>query len=66
MVIRDTTMLDLVHEVSRETRDDVETVNRVVVLVNSGRVRLTGSFRDTRFDQGTEISGRVRSARIVR
>jgi hypothetical protein len=50
----DTTMLDLVSCISEVTRDDREVVATVVALVNSGRVRLTGSFRGARIalDEG--------------
>jgi hypothetical protein len=44
----DTTMLDLVTCISEVVRDDREVVATVVALVNSGRVRLTGSFRGAR------------------
>jgi len=50
----DTTMLDLVSCISEVARDDREVVATVVALVNSGRVRLTGSFRGARIalDEG--------------
>lgn len=50
----DTTMLDLVSCISEVTRDDQEVVATVVALVNSGRVRLTGTFRGARIglDEG--------------
>jgi hypothetical protein len=44
----DTTLLDLVTCISDVTRDDREVVATVVALVNSGRVRLTGTFRGAR------------------
>jgi hypothetical protein len=44
----DTTMLDLVTCISEVARDDREVVATVVALVNSGRVRLIGSFRGAR------------------
>jgi hypothetical protein len=47
---RDTTMLELVTELSREARSDEEVVATVVSLVNSGAVRLCGNFRGRRFD----------------
>lgn len=63
---RNTTMLELVCEVSRYARTDTEVVERVSSLVNSGRVRLCGSFRGSRLEQaqapapGTRSEGRVR------
>ena len=45
---RDTTMLELVTELSREARSDDEVVATVVALVNSGAVRLCGIFRGRR------------------
>jgi hypothetical protein len=47
---RDTTMLELVTDLSRETRTDDEVVAMVVALVNSGAVRLCGNFKGRRFD----------------
>jgi hypothetical protein len=40
------TLLDLVVEVQRRTRSDAETVETVYRLLESGRVRLCGSFRE--------------------
>jgi len=50
----DTTMLDLVSCVSEVIRDDREVVATVAALVDSGRVRLIGSFRGARIglDEG--------------
>jgi len=47
---RDVTLLELVIAVSRCARTDAEVIATVVHLVNSGMVRLSGNFRDTRFD----------------
>jgi len=47
---RNTTMFDLVAAVSEYARTDAEVVATVVYLVNSGKVRLCGSFADGRFD----------------
>lgn len=44
----DTTMLELVTAIAAVARDDREVVATVVALVNSGRVRLTGTFRGMR------------------
>ncbi len=63
---RNITLLELVCEVSREVRTEAEVVERVSSLVNSGRVRLSGSFRDTRFDEGHLVPGRARSERRAR
>jgi len=63
---RDITLLDLVCEVSRDARTEAELVERVVSLVNSGRVRLCGSFRGSRFEQGQLTPVRARSQGRVR
>jgi hypothetical protein len=47
---RDTTMLELVTDLSRDVRSDDEVVAIVVSLVNSGAVRLCGTFKGRRFD----------------
>lgn len=41
-----TTLLDLVRAISEVTDDDHEIVATVQHLLDSGRVRLTGNFRD--------------------
>ncbi len=63
---RDITLLDLVCEVSSEARSEAEVIERVAFLVNSGRVRLSGSFRNTRFDQRGSVPGGARSERRLR
>lgn len=63
---RNTTLLDLVCEVSRTARSEAEVVERVVTLVNSGRVRLSGSFRGVRFDDAHLGLGRPLSGRRIR
>jgi len=62
---RNITLLDLVCEISREARSEAEVISRVSSLVNSGRVRLVGIFRDFRFDNGVSAP-RARSERRVR
>ena len=47
---RDVTLLDLVTAVAKSARTDAEVVATVVYLVNSGRVRLCGTFKGARFD----------------
>lgn len=47
------TLLDLVKTVSEYARSDAEIVATVVHLVNSGAVRLCGTFRGARFDLRT-------------
>ena len=47
---RDMTLLDLVSAVSVHARSEAEVIATVVHLVNSGRVRLCGNFKDARFD----------------
>lgn len=38
------TLLELVQQINEETDSDQETVATIVYLVNSGRVRLCGTF----------------------
>jgi hypothetical protein len=58
-MVRDTTMLELVTDLSREARSDEEVVAAVVSLVNSGAVRLCGTFKGQRFEASTApASGR--------
>jgi hypothetical protein len=45
----DVTLLDLVTAVAASARSEAEIVATVVYLVNSGKVRLCGTFRDARF-----------------
>jgi hypothetical protein len=45
-----TTLLDLVNAVSEHAESDAEVIATVVYLVNSGRVRLCGNFKGSRFD----------------
>ena len=49
MAIR-TTLLELVTAVSDAAATEDEVLATVVYLVNSGRVRLCGTFRGARFD----------------
>jgi hypothetical protein len=46
------TLLDLVTIVSKQVATEAELLATVVFLVNSGAVRLCGTFRDSRFDIG--------------
>jgi hypothetical protein len=56
---RDTTMLELVTDLSRDARSDEEVVAAVVSLVSSGAVRLCGTFKGHRFETPTApASGR--------
>jgi len=41
---RESTLLDLVQSVMSEAKNDEEVVATIVYLINSGRVRLCGSF----------------------
>jgi hypothetical protein len=50
---RDVTLLDLVTAVARCARSDAEVVATVVHLVNSGKVRLCGTFKGARIDVDT-------------
>ncbi len=45
----ESTLLDLVQIVQRQARSEAEVVAVVIHLVNSGRVRLKGSFAGCRF-----------------
>jgi hypothetical protein len=47
---RDITMLDLVNAVAEHSRSDDELIATVVYLINSGTVRLCGTFADASFD----------------
>jgi hypothetical protein len=47
---RDVTLLDLVNAVAKYARSDREVIATVAYMVNGGRVRLCGNFKDTRFD----------------
>lgn len=44
------TMLDLVNAITEHARSDAEIVATVVYLINSGAVRLCGSFEGASFD----------------
>lgn len=44
------TLLDLVSSITRYARTEDEVIATVVHLVNSGRVRLCGTFSGARFD----------------
>ena len=44
------TMLDLINAVSEAARSEAEVIATLVYLVNSGAVRLGGTFRGARFD----------------
>jgi hypothetical protein len=47
---RSLTLLDLVAAVAESARSEAEVVATVVYMVNSGAVRLCGSFNGARFD----------------
>jgi len=47
---RNVTLLDLVNAVSQHSRNEAEVIATVICLVNSGRVRLCGTFNGARFD----------------
>ena len=42
---RETTLLELVHELGKITTDEREIVATVLSMMNSGRIRLRGNFR---------------------
>ena len=52
-----TTLLDLVNAISAHTRSEAELIATVAYLVNSGRVRLCGTFKGCRFDLGSLGAG---------
>jgi len=47
---RMTTLLDLVNAVNEYARSEAELIATVVYMVNSGQVRLCGTFNSSRFD----------------
>jgi len=47
---RSTTLLELVHAVGEVTENDREVVATVLQMLESGRVRLIGNFRDAPLD----------------
>ena len=47
------TLLDLLNAVSEQARSEAEVIATVVYLVNSGQVRLSGTFMGARFDLRT-------------
>ena len=47
---RNVTLLKLVSAVAKYARSDKEVIATVASMVNSGRVRLGGNFKGTRFD----------------
>lgn len=47
---RDVTLLDLVTAVTRYARNDAEVVATVIYMLNSGAVRLCGTFKGARVD----------------
>jgi len=49
---RDVTMLELVTAVTEHTRTEGEAIATIVHMVNSGGVRLCGTFSDARIDLG--------------
>jgi hypothetical protein len=51
------TLLDLVKAVSDDAPSEAEVIATVVYLVNSGRVRLCGNFKGTRFDLRGLVAG---------
>ena len=55
---RDTTLLELVNAVANHARSDAELIATVVSLVNSGAVRLCGTFKGSRFepDEGRAVA----------
>ncbi|TMB18009.1 MAG: hypothetical protein E6J71_13430 [Deltaproteobacteria bacterium] len=54
------TLLDLVNAVSTHARTEADVVATVVHLVNSGTVRLCGTFKGARFDlSGLDTPGQA-------
>lgn len=56
-----TTLLELVTVVGDQVATEAELIATVVFLVNSGAVRLCGTFRGARFDVGV-LEGRRQEA----
>jgi hypothetical protein len=56
------TLLDLVTAVSAYAESEAETLATVVHLVNSGAVRLGGTFAGARFDLGRSDAAWARGA----
>jgi hypothetical protein len=56
---QDMTLLELVKAVSDHARSEAEVITTVVYLVNSGRVRLCGNFKDARFDLHALVAGQT-------
>jgi hypothetical protein len=44
------TLLDLVTAITEHARSEAEVIATVIHLVNTGKVRLCGTFRGARFD----------------
>ena len=51
---RNVTLLDLVNAIADHARSEAEVIATVVYMVNSGRVRLCGTFKCARFDLPAE------------
>jgi len=56
---RNVTLLDLVNAISQQARSEAEVIATVVSLVNSGRVRLCGTFKGARIDLRPPAAGRA-------
>jgi hypothetical protein len=61
-MVRHVTMLDLVNAISEHAKSEAEVIATVVYLVNSGAVRLSGTFRGARFDLRCATPGRRATA----
>lgn len=46
--VKESTLLELVQSVMNETESDDEVVATIVYLINSGRVRLCGTFKNAK------------------
>ena len=57
-----TTLLELVNTVAAHAHSDAEVVATIVHLVNSGAVRLCGTFRGATFDLSDPGTGAARAA----
>jgi hypothetical protein len=58
------TLLDLVNAIAAHTRSETELIATVAYLVNSGRVRLCGTFKGARFDlRGLDAGGETARGR---
>jgi hypothetical protein len=59
---REVTLLDLLNAINEHARTEEEVIATVVHMVNSGMVRLCGTFKGARFDLDAVAESAPRSA----